>query len=193
MATANSFNSPINIRLPLTPETQNPELFARLAEVYNAIRQLQLGVGTLTGAVGADPSAYSTTSPSESIFPQNANRLYGKALADLSPGQMISITVDAGVVAFQKANASNATKFASAYVSSSPILSGAYGEVIMKQGLCPFIGGLTIGTLYYLSTTDGLITATPPSASGNIVQPIGVALTTSNLYFNPSWAYSTIP
>lgn len=42
-------------------------------------------------------------------------------------------------------------------------------------------GGLTAGTRYFLSATAGLITSTPPSASGNYVCEIGVAVSTTEL------------
>jgi hypothetical protein len=37
-------NSTVDTRLPLQPETNNPELYAQLSLVYNAIRQLQLNI-----------------------------------------------------------------------------------------------------------------------------------------------------
>jgi len=37
-------------------------------------------------------------------------------------------------------------------------------------------GGLVANTIYYLSATAGLLTATPPAASGNYVAQVGLAL-----------------
>lgn len=42
-------------------------------------------------------------------------------------------------------------------------------------------GGLTFGAIYYLSATAGLITATAPSAAGNFVCPVGLALSPTEL------------
>lgn len=41
--------------------------------------------------------------------------------------------------------------------------------------------GLTPGTLYYVSTTAGALTTTPPSLIGEYIQPAGLALTTTIL------------
>jgi hypothetical protein len=45
-----------------------------------------------------------------------------------------------------------------------------------------FVAGQTL----YLSTTNGGITNTQPSASGNIVRVVGYALSSNEIYFNPS-------
>ena len=44
---------------------------------------------------------------------------------------------------------------------------------------------LTAGSVYYLSTTAGSITTTPPSTAGDYVQIIGVAVGTDQLFVNP--------
>jgi hypothetical protein len=47
--------------------------------------------------------------------------------------------------------------------------------------------GWTPGSLLYVdNTTAGAITATPPGASGNVVQIVGQALSATTIYFNPS-------
>jgi hypothetical protein len=49
--------------------------------------------------------------------------------------------------------------------------------------------GLTAGDTYYVSTTDGAITNTAPSSTGDIVRSIGMALSTTQLLFKPSQTY----
>jgi hypothetical protein len=49
--------------------------------------------------------------------------------------------------------------------------------------------GLTLGAEYYLAATPGAITVTAPSATGNIVQRIGIADKTTEIVFVP---YTTI-
>jgi len=41
--------------------------------------------------------------------------------------------------------------------------------------------GLNAGDVYYLNTSDGAITTTPPSTSGQFVVRVGEAATTANL------------
>ena len=45
----------------------------------------------------------------------------------------------------------------------------------------------TVGNILYMSTTNGGITQTAPSTSGNIVRIVGYALATDEIYFNPSY------
>lgn len=50
----------------------------------------------------------------------------------------------------------------------------------------------TAGQLIYLSTTPGALTATAPSATGDVVRVVGYAITADVIYFNPSNEYSVI-
>jgi hypothetical protein len=50
----------------------------------------------------------------------------------------------------------------------------------------------TIGVPLYVSGTLGAITATAPSGSGDVVRPIGFAVTADVIYFNPSPDYATV-
>lgn len=47
----------------------------------------------------------------------------------------------------------------------------------------------TAGANLYLSTTAGVITATPPSGSGDIVIRLGFAINATKIFFNPSPEY----
>lgn len=49
--------------------------------------------------------------------------------------------------------------------------------------------GLTAGANYYVSTALGEITATAPSATGDIIRIVGTALSTTVLFFNPDRTY----
>jgi hypothetical protein len=74
-----------------------------------------------------------------------------------------------------KANATSiATVPAIGFVTLKPTTTSClltyYGEVAGFAGLIP-------GAIYYLSTTVGLMTTTAPSASGDVVQKVGVART----------------
>lgn len=49
----------------------------------------------------------------------------------------------------------------------------------------------TVGQLVYVDeTTGGLITATKPVAVGSAVQPIGYAIASNIIYFNPNYIYT---
>jgi hypothetical protein len=53
--------------------------------------------------------------------------------------------------------------------------------VVQYSGELSVFGGLTPAATYYLSSTAGTITATPPSASGEIVQEVGWARNATTL------------
>jgi hypothetical protein len=107
-------------------------------------------------------------------------RLYAKASEAIGFGNAVNLHAVSGVINIRKANATNNTKPCHGFCSVSVgIPSGEYGEVILCQGITTGITGLTTGTRYFLSTTDGLLTATAPVAAGNIEQAVGIALETS--------------
>lgn len=66
----------------------------------------------------------------------------------------------------------------SGYIQTDGILSATVSEWDAVTGAT---GGLTAGALYYLSTTAGQITSTPPSGAGQYIIPIGMALSTTEL------------
>lgn len=59
---------------------------------------------------------------------------------------------------------------------------------VLTQGIYTTTG-LTAGSTYYLDTTDGSITTTAPSSTGNIVRIIGYAISTTELYVTPESTY----
>lgn len=54
------------------------------------------------------------------------------------------------------------------------------------EGVITGLTGLAIGAEYYLSETAGTVTTTAPSTSGAIVQRIGVAISATELSFEPA-------
>jgi hypothetical protein len=54
------------------------------------------------------------------------------------------------------------------------------------EGTNTQLTGLTGGAMYFLSTTAGGVTSTAPSASGNVVQKLGRALSATEINFEPS-------
>ena len=52
--------------------------------------------------------------------------------------------------------------------------------------------GWTVGVPLYIHTTDGSITATKPTGSGDIVRTIGFSVQVEYIFFNPSSDYMTL-
>lgn len=102
---------------------------------------------------------------------------------NLADGDFVDIYNAAGTLKCRKADATASGKEADGFVLAS-YLSGATA-VVYLEGTNTHVSGLTLGSRYYLSTTAGTPTDTPPSASGNVVQYIGTALSATELTFEP--------
>ena len=85
----------------------------------------------------------------------------------------------------RKADATTAGKEAHGFVLAAVESAGpatVYGISQMNNQL----SGLTPGEMYWLSTTAGQgVATTPPSASGNIVQRLGKAVSATEIIFSP--------
>lgn len=181
-----TFSSPIDLFLGLSSRNAPPELAPYLDEVYNSLRILQIAFNTYAGASQATTDRWSNTELIDTLIIGNMGRAYLKATEDIAYGAIINVYNSTGVK-IRNANATDGTMPGLGYCSTlAGIPSGEYGEVILGPSLCQAIAGLTIGTRYFLDTTDGLITATAPTADGNIRQSLGIALGASLLYIIPS-------
>lgn len=87
---------------------------------------------------------------------------------------------------FWKANSTDNTKIPCTTMATATILADASGIFLFLGTLKDGTLSLTVGGNIYVSTTDGTITQTAPSSSGNIVQVIGIALSATVIYFNPN-------
>jgi len=70
------------------------------------------------------------------------------------------------------------------YVRSAVTANGSNEATIYFDGAVTS-SGFTIGAPVYLSVTAGASTATAPSTTGQLVQPIGVAFSTTQYMFHP--------
>lgn len=122
----------------------------------------------------------------KTLLAGNLNRLYVIASETIIQGAAISLFNNGGALNVRNANATNNTRICDGFCSSpGGIIAGSPGEIILNSGVA-FIGGLTIGARYWLSTTAGLIIAVPPVAAGNIEQYLGIAISATALSFNLS-------
>jgi len=105
------------------------------------------------------------------------------AAGAIAAGNLVNIHSAAGAK-IRKANATDATKPANGFVLAAiadTISGGVFGPGRLITGLA----GLTPGATYYLDTAAGGVTDTPPAASGNIIQEVGVAISATVLLFAP--------
>jgi hypothetical protein len=46
--------------------------------------------------------------------------------------------------------------------------------------------------IIYVSTTSGSLTQTAPAGAGDVVQPVGIAISSDVIYFNPPLAFTIV-
>ena len=101
----------------------------------------------------------------------------------LAAGDFVNIYDATGTPSCRKASGVDNTKPAHGFVKSD--YSDGAVALVYFEGEAP-LTGLTVGTKYFLSsTTAGGVTATAPSANGNMIQYLGTARSTTLLRFDP--------
>lgn len=108
-----------------------------------------------------------------------------QASENLAAGDLVNIHNVTGSARVRKADATTVGKEANGFVLAG-VTSGA-NAIVYFEGNNAQVTGLTPGALY-LSTTAGLATSTPPSASGNVVQKVGFATAATSLNFDSGTA-----
>jgi hypothetical protein len=107
------------------------------------------------------------------------------------------VYIDATLGQFKKADAdTGSTAPAIALCLETSLSSGAAGNFLMHGFVTKVSSGVGAyggpNTIWYLSTTAGNITTTPPSAKDDVVQIIGVALSEYTLYFHPQLVFTIL-
>lgn len=150
----------------------------------NAYKEV-FGVQTSTGAssAGAIPALDSTGRLDATMMPVGigATVVVVPLTEAAAAGDFINLFENAGVPSGRLANATNDTKPAHGFVMSAVAANAS--AVVYVDGENTVLTGLSTGARYYLSTSPGKATATPPSASGNIVQLLGVACNKTTIGF----------
>ena len=107
----------------------------------------------------------------------------------LAAGALVNVYLNSSTPNVRNADATTNGKPCDGFVLSA-FPSG--NALVYFDDMLTGLTGLTVGAMYYLATTAGGVTATPPSASGNIVQKIGKAISTTCISFDPNNNYITL-
>lgn len=99
----------------------------------------------------------------------------------LAAGDFVNIHNSSGAKV-RKADATTSGKEAHGFVLSA--YGSAVAATVYFEGTNTGVTGATAGPVF-LSTTAGLSTSTAPSGSGNVVQKLGVAISTTAINFEP--------
>lgn len=105
-----------------------------------------------------------------------------EAFGALAAGDFVNVFNDGGIAKVRKADASTGVAPANGFVLAA-YLTGETATVYWG-GLNNQVSGLTPG-MHYLSTTPGASNHVAPSASGNIVQRLGFAVSSTVINFQP--------
>lgn len=147
----------------------------------------QEGLVTSAGAgdAGKIPALDGSGRLDTSVLPAGVGQNVSLIVASeaLTAGDWINIYNNAGTINVRKADNSNSRRahgFVRANVSSAATAT-VYGTGELNDQLT----GLTLGAEYFLDTA-GAETSTVPTASGSLVQGLGVAETTSAIRFTPT-------
>lgn len=105
-----------------------------------------------------------------------------EAFGALAAGDFVNVFNDGGIMKARKADASSAVAPANGFV----LAAFAIGETatVYWGGLNNQVTGLTPG-LHFLSTTPGASNHIAPAAAGNIVQRLGLAVSSTVINFQP--------
>lgn len=191
VAPSDTYAAPVDFRITqLSDADTPPEVAKAVAPLYAAMQQV---IQTFVNNCGIGPQAngfweqIAAQAIDSTVLSQNLRRVYMKASETISFGAMVSQHNNAGVLSMRNANATNNTKPVDGFCSTpGGVAAGVAGEFILSTGIVS-ITGLTLGSRYYLSTTNGLITAVAPVAAGNIEQYLGFAISATKLYLNAQY------
>lgn len=103
------------------------------------------------------------------------------ASENLNAGDFVTYWDDTGTPSVRKADATVVGKEADGFVLDA--VTAGQQAAVYHEGTNNSLTGLAIAARYYLDTTAGLATTTPPSAAGNVVQYLGKAISTTELVF----------
>lgn len=103
------------------------------------------------------------------------------ASENLAAGSLVNVWDDAGTPKARKADATAAGKETNGFVLEA--FNADELATVFFVGSITGLSGMVPGTRYYTSTTAGTVTAIPPSAPGNVVQYIGIAISTAAISY----------
>lgn len=175
----------------LPSDTVPKELYDDFLNLHRAIKSLALGVSRYAGIDAPSSDIWSSLAYSDTLLMANHTRMYPTADIAITAGQMVNLYNNAGNLRARLADATLPATFACGVAMTSAAI-GEQFEMYWLRGLVNTIGGMTVGTLYWLSTVPGSIQNIAPAVPGQIQQPVGVALTSSQLLMDIPLSYRIV-
>ena len=153
-----SFDNSFDLGLPVLPNNNDIELVRDFTETWNAIRNLALGVDARCGAVFVTFSEAATY------------------------GQLINLYNNGGVLNARLSNLTTSAKPVRGYCAEVKGVSSGRTGLVLTTGKIVSLTGLVPGSLYYGSNSAGGFSL----SAGTVSQPLGFALSPTELYINPT-------
>ena len=172
-------NYSLNLGLDLVPMSKDPDNLADLYRLYNAIKLVASQLDTVSGATPASPESWQTLGVTGGVTIQTSCKIYVPFVEYTYAGRLIALDSTGSAVLGE----------AGTVIGWAPraVAAGEYGEVTLL-GLHRAISGLTTGQIYYASTWEpGRISSGPSLTEGKRIQPVGVGLSPTVLFFNPQY------
>jgi hypothetical protein len=152
----------------------------KFLNLTNGKKTLEQGIDSSAGVADAGKIIVTDASGQiDATFLPASGVISYEASENLDAGDYVNLFDDSGTVRMRKADNSN-ERSADGYVLSAvtALSTGTFNELHIGQNTS--LSGLTLGTRYFLGTA-GDITATPPTGTGETVQCLGVAVSTTTL------------
>lgn len=159
----------------LPSDTVPPQVYDDFLKLHRAVKNLADGVSRYAGVDAPTPDTWPYLLYQDTILTQNHTRIYPVADVNITAGQLVNLYNNAGVLRARLASANSASTMAHGIAMQS-VTAGNQFEMYWLRGLVNTIGGMTVGTLYWLSPTSGAVQNIAPNVAGTIQQAIGVAV-----------------
>lgn len=164
-------------------KVNNAEILATPAEINQALSGVSANVSaanlsTLTGTGNAD-ALHTHTSLETEVYTIMTNSSTLTAI----PAKSVVYATSEGKIALANASSINTAKTVLGVVETE-IPAGAAGKVTLFNSVENIGVALPLGSRVYLSTEDGQVTTTPPSATGNVVLPLGIVKNATDIILN---------
>lgn len=177
----------MELPLPELPGSgHNEYIYNEFIAVFNSLRRIQSVLNVELGLASASNEVLPSMGIMDGISPAK-NKLYVELTQAVNYGQMMSVHNSGGAAKGRLAsNIGESTRCWGVCNTLGSHAIGAIVECVLGPCLIESIGGMSPGQEYYLSSTPGAITNTPdPLTETNIRQSIGLALTSTAMYFAP--------
>lgn len=178
-----------NFNLPQSPPDSIPkELKPLFQPIYNTLQNFVNVLIYYAGIAPRPPAAIiASDGDPTSVLANNMGRFYVQATEAILQGAPINLYNFGSICAVRNASSAASRQSDGFCSTTGGIASGVIGEVVLGEGTATVAQVLVPGTRYFLGT-GGTYATVGSSAAGTINQSLGVALTSSVLYFRQGQA-----